>query len=77
MQAPSWLATVAASPANDSLAGQSLPLAGSRPACCARLRDLGFRSNLPVVVLETGGKVVPIREQVDVKVCVCGDESGG
>ncbi|KAJ9505856.1 hypothetical protein QJQ45_026729, partial [Haematococcus lacustris] len=50
--------------------------AGAAPAlspCCALLAGIGFRSNLPVVVVQTSGlTLVQIRNDVDARLCTCG-----
>lgn len=48
----------------------------SNSACCALLAAMGFRSNVPVVVVDTQGRVVPIRHDVPAHVCTCGAPNG-
>jgi hypothetical protein len=44
--------------------------------CCDRLEAIGFSSNLPVAVLETGGQKIKDKGvDVDVQLCTC--NSGG
>jgi hypothetical protein len=68
----------APSPATDP-AGGATPAAVTAPAtapgggdCCQQLAALGFSSNLPVVVLDTGGKQLEVKgEEVPVRMCTC------
>jgi len=46
--------------------------------CCALLDAINFRSNLPVVVVDTGGQVViPVRANVRARMCTCGAAFAG
>lgn len=65
-------------------AGGALPAAATAPAtaaggsdCCKQLAALGFSSNLPVVVLDTGGKKLEVKgEEVPVRMCTCSQAGG-
>ncbi len=39
-------------------------------ACCAELTDISFSSNLPVVIVNTGG-VTPSRTKITAELCTC------
>lgn len=44
---------------------------GASNDCCARLAAAGFTSELPVVVIDSGGKPIARKEDTDVKLCTC------
>ena len=44
--------------------------------CCAELQTIGFASNLPVVIVDTGG-TVPDRTKIIADICTCDSPKHG
>jgi hypothetical protein len=42
--------------------------------CCGILSELGFQSNLPIIVIETGEEEIVDEPKIDARMCTCGSE---
>eukprot|EP00210_Caulerpa_lentillifera_P005132 g4904.t1 len=43
--------------------------------CCAILAELGFQSNLPILIIETGNQEIQDEPKIDAQMCTCGSET--